>query len=185
MHKYFRNHHKPAAWLSERPGSLKPQLPGDTRWKSHLTCIDTFLTNKAHYATIIIEHAEDLHYQLRSHHREQDPGHELTPSMQGPRKSATATPCCQCHRPNTERHMFSGLTPCAVWLSLLCRPGSMRRCNTSRRLRRTGNPTLWFTCIFRRIFSSFGYIHSRVGCCYRLLRGSKAGSEHLPPFSSH
>ena len=31
INKYFRNHHKPLAWLAEFPDSVKPQLPGDTR----------------------------------------------------------------------------------------------------------------------------------------------------------
>ena len=46
---YCRNHHKPAAWLKEREGSVKPQLPGDTRWESQVQCVDTFLRNGAHY----------------------------------------------------------------------------------------------------------------------------------------
>ena len=30
VHKYFRDHHRPAAWLKEKKGLL-PQLPNDTR----------------------------------------------------------------------------------------------------------------------------------------------------------
>ena len=30
--KYFPNHHIPSALLKEIPNSVKPQLPGDTRW---------------------------------------------------------------------------------------------------------------------------------------------------------
>ena len=36
VNKYFRNHHVPGALLSEISGSVKSQLPGDTRWKSQL-----------------------------------------------------------------------------------------------------------------------------------------------------
>ena len=39
--KYFCNHHAPCTWLQECSGSVKPQLPGDTRWKTQLTAIDT------------------------------------------------------------------------------------------------------------------------------------------------
>lgn len=47
VNKYFRNHHVPAgALLSEISVSVKPQLPGDTRWKSQLECIGTYLRNR-------------------------------------------------------------------------------------------------------------------------------------------
>lgn len=46
VNKYFRNHHIPGTLLSEIPTSVKPQLPGDTRWNSQLRCIDTYIRNK-------------------------------------------------------------------------------------------------------------------------------------------
>jgi len=35
---------------------VKPQLPGDTRWNSQLTCIDTYLRNRPAYLAIVQEH---------------------------------------------------------------------------------------------------------------------------------
>ena len=43
VNKYFRNNHVPGALLSEIPESVKPQLPAETRWNSHLTCIGTYI----------------------------------------------------------------------------------------------------------------------------------------------
>ena len=60
VQKYFRNHHKPAAWLKECSKSVKPQLPGDTRWKSQLTSLDTFLSNRPHFIQIAQEHEDDI-----------------------------------------------------------------------------------------------------------------------------
>lgn len=63
VQKYFRNHHRPSAWLKECEGSVKPQLPGDTRWKSQLTCLETFLTNRPHYMKI----AQDQEDSIEDH----------------------------------------------------------------------------------------------------------------------
>ena len=60
VNKYFRNHHKPSAWLKDCPGSVKPQLPGETRWKSQMTCIDTFLTNRPFYMQICDHHEDEI-----------------------------------------------------------------------------------------------------------------------------
>ena len=60
IQKYLRNHHKPNAWLSEISGSKKPQLPGDTRWKSQLTCIESFLHNRALLVQMVQEHENDM-----------------------------------------------------------------------------------------------------------------------------
>ena len=33
---YFCNHHRPSTWLKDCAGtSVKPQLPGDIRWKTN------------------------------------------------------------------------------------------------------------------------------------------------------
>jgi len=58
--KYFRNHHQPAAWLKELSETVKPQLPGDTRWNSQLTCIETFIRNHAGYTHIANMHEHEI-----------------------------------------------------------------------------------------------------------------------------
>lgn len=55
INKYFRNHHAAGALLDEKQGSLKPQLPGDTRWNSQLDCIQTYLTNRPLMVLILAE----------------------------------------------------------------------------------------------------------------------------------
>lgn len=60
VQKYFRNHHQPSAWLCECDGSLKPQLPGDTRWNSQQTCIETFLRNREFMIRITQEHSDSI-----------------------------------------------------------------------------------------------------------------------------
>ena len=47
-------------FLKRQAGSVKPQLPNDTRWKSQLTCLNTFINNRYHYATIAIEHPDEV-----------------------------------------------------------------------------------------------------------------------------
>ena len=59
IQKYFRNHHVPSALLKDMSNTVKPQLPGDTRWNSQLTCIDTFIRNRPAYLTIVHEHEDD------------------------------------------------------------------------------------------------------------------------------
>ncbi|KAK2158300.1 hypothetical protein LSH36_173g04010 [Paralvinella palmiformis] len=58
--RYFRDHHKPNAWLTDCPGTVKPQLPIETRWKSQLTCIDAVIKNKSSYMNIVHEHKDDM-----------------------------------------------------------------------------------------------------------------------------
>ena len=60
IQKYFRNHHHPSAWLSEHSGSVKPQIPGQTRWNSQLVCLDTFIKNRPHMIDICEEHEGDI-----------------------------------------------------------------------------------------------------------------------------
>jgi len=59
VQKYFRNHHQPSGWLKEVSEAVKPQIPGDTRWNSQLTCTDTFIKNHAAYAHVVNSHASD------------------------------------------------------------------------------------------------------------------------------
>lgn len=60
VQKFFRNHHIPSALLKEIPNTVKPQLPGDTRWKSQLTCIESFHRNKHAYMQIIEENEHHI-----------------------------------------------------------------------------------------------------------------------------
>jgi len=60
VQKYFRNHHKPNAWLTEISDSMKPQLPGETRWKSKLVCLDSFIHNRPHYMKIVQDHEDEI-----------------------------------------------------------------------------------------------------------------------------
>ena len=59
INKYFRNHHIPSALLSEVKGSVKPQLPNDTRWNSQYKCMDTYTTNRPYMLMLLAQH-EDL-----------------------------------------------------------------------------------------------------------------------------
>lgn len=63
--KYFRNHHVPGALLSEISGSVNPQLPVDTRWKSQLECIDTCLRNIP-YMMIVAENEYIIDSRIRN-----------------------------------------------------------------------------------------------------------------------
>lgn len=62
IQKYFRNHHIPGAWLSETPGSKKPQLPGETRWNSQLDCVSNYIHNRCHYLQIVHDHEDDYNW---------------------------------------------------------------------------------------------------------------------------
>ena len=60
VNKYFRNHHIPAALLKTQLGSVRPQLPGDSRWGSQLSSCETFLKNRTHYLQIVQDHGDDV-----------------------------------------------------------------------------------------------------------------------------
>ena len=51
VNKYFRNHQKEAALLSQK-GGKKPQLPNDTRWMSDRDAFQTFVFNHEFYIAI-------------------------------------------------------------------------------------------------------------------------------------
>ena len=55
VNKYFRNHHVPGALLAEFKGSVKPQLPNQTRWNSQLMCVETYITNRPFMMLIIAQ----------------------------------------------------------------------------------------------------------------------------------
>lgn len=58
--KYFRNHHVPKGYLNNFKEALEPQLPGDTRWNSQLTCVQVFLKNREFYCKICTEHSDEV-----------------------------------------------------------------------------------------------------------------------------
>ena len=60
IQKFFKNKHKPIAWLAEYKESVKPQLFGDTRWKSQLTCIDSYIHNRPYYVKISLDHEDEM-----------------------------------------------------------------------------------------------------------------------------
>lgn len=60
VQKFFRNHHIPSALLKDVPNSVKPQLPGDTRWNSQVTCIESFLRNRQAYQKITEENEQHV-----------------------------------------------------------------------------------------------------------------------------
>ena len=65
VQKYFRNHHLPAAWLAEKPTTVKPQLPNETRWLSHEECVKTYVRNYPHYVNIATEHEEEIDDKIK------------------------------------------------------------------------------------------------------------------------
>lgn len=65
INKYFRNHHIPSALLLDCHGSTRPQLPGDTRWKSQLTCLDSYIKNRPYIMKIIQEHPGDIDSKIQ------------------------------------------------------------------------------------------------------------------------
>ena len=60
INKYFRNHHIPSSLLNDCSGSIRPQLPGDTRWKSQLNSIDSYIRNRIYMIKIIQENPNDI-----------------------------------------------------------------------------------------------------------------------------
>ena len=65
INKYFRNHHVPSALLNACQGSIRPQLPGDTRWKSQLTSIDSYTKNRVFMMKIIQEKPDDIDAKIQ------------------------------------------------------------------------------------------------------------------------
>ena len=65
INKYFRNHHIPSALLNDCEGSTRPQLPGDTRWKSQLTALDSYIKNRSFMMKIIQEHPDDIDVKIQ------------------------------------------------------------------------------------------------------------------------
>lgn len=66
INKNFRNHHIPGALLREMSGSVKPQLPCDTRWNSQLHGIETFLRNRPYMLLIAAQHEDVIELCIRN-----------------------------------------------------------------------------------------------------------------------
>lgn len=65
IQKYFRNHHQQAAWLKELHDTVKPQLPSEVRWNSHIECISTFIKNRPAYLNICENHENDIDIKIQ------------------------------------------------------------------------------------------------------------------------
>jgi hypothetical protein len=70
VQKYFRNHHQPCGWLKEASDMVTPQLPGDTRWNSQLTCIETFIRNHPGYTQVANAHDDEIDKNILKHIRD-------------------------------------------------------------------------------------------------------------------
>ncbi len=51
--------------LEGKTGSVKPQLPGDTRWNSQLDCVDTYIRNHPHMLVIVAENEDDIDTRIK------------------------------------------------------------------------------------------------------------------------
>lgn len=60
INKYFRNHHIPNALLSQQVGSIKPVLPGATRWNSQIDCLKSYVTNRTYMLLICNNDENDI-----------------------------------------------------------------------------------------------------------------------------
>ena len=60
VNKYFRNHHKPSSLLHDMPGSVAPQLPGDTRWNSQRNSVASYIKNRPNMISVVQNHPEEF-----------------------------------------------------------------------------------------------------------------------------
>ena len=115
VQKYFRNHHKPCAWLSECAESKKPQLPGETRWKSQLTCLDSYIANRASYMKIVQDHEDEIDQTIAKKIQDINIYRNAKDMADLLRPVAHAIGACQAD--------YSSLaSACHTWLSLLDNP---------------------------------------------------------------
>ena len=63
--KHFRNHHVPGTLLNEISGSVKPQLPAETRCNSQLKCIETFIRNRPFMMLIVAQNEELIETRIQ------------------------------------------------------------------------------------------------------------------------
>ena len=92
INKYFWNHHLPSARLKDT-GNVKPQLPGDTRWKSQLGCIETFLKNRRFMVEITEKHLGQSEKGIRHYKKCSEP----EPFLSGSWPSHPTASCCWCY----------------------------------------------------------------------------------------
>ncbi|KAK2146527.1 hypothetical protein LSH36_602g01037 [Paralvinella palmiformis] len=111
IQKYFRNHQKPNAWITECPDTVKPQFSTETRSKSQLAYIETFIKKRSSYMNIVHEHEDDFDKQIarkiqdiRIYRNAQDLATQLRPI-------AVALDKAQ-----SDSHSIAD--PCHMWLSL-------------------------------------------------------------------
>lgn len=115
VNKYFRNHHKPCALLSAHKDSCKPQLPGETRWKSQLLCLDTFIKNRSFYVQISQDHEEEFDKSIIQKIQDFNIFRNVRDLADQLRPIASAIDLCQSDNKNIA-------DACDVWLSLLDNP---------------------------------------------------------------
>ena len=60
VHKWYRNHHNAGAWLAQKEGTVRPQLPAETRWNSQVDTLKSFIRNRQAYVAISAEHEAEM-----------------------------------------------------------------------------------------------------------------------------
>lgn len=65
IQKFFRNHHIPGSLLKEYADSVKPQIPGETRWNSQIACLKTFITNRPFYLQIVDNNEDEIDNDIK------------------------------------------------------------------------------------------------------------------------
>ncbi|KAF0288517.1 Mediator of RNA polymerase II transcription subunit 20 [Amphibalanus amphitrite] len=60
VHKWYRNHHNAGAWLAQKEGTVRPQLPAETRWNSQVDTLKSFIRNRQAYVAISAEHEPEM-----------------------------------------------------------------------------------------------------------------------------
>jgi len=95
LQKYFRNHHEPCAWLIECLDSRKPQLPGETRRQSQLTCLDRYITNRPSYMKIVQDHEDEIDQNIAKKGQDINIFRNAKDLADQLRPVANAIDCCQ------------------------------------------------------------------------------------------
>ena len=66
VNKFFRNHHIPNSLLSDITGSVKPQLPNETRWNSQIECCKSYIRNRPYMMLICAQNEEEIEPRIRT-----------------------------------------------------------------------------------------------------------------------
>ena len=64
VNKYFRNHHKLSSLLHNMIRSVTPQLPGDTRWGSQRTSVESYIKNRPNMISVVQNHPEEFDHHI-------------------------------------------------------------------------------------------------------------------------